>query len=115
MKNIVCSNCNSKLTVKRGKRKTKFGNKQRYLCLECHRSFIEDDGFKRMRHKKEDVVRAIHLHNKGLSLFDVKDHIWQHDGVKVSREGIRKWTKNYISFLKSRKSNRANVNRKAAS
>jgi len=54
-----------------------------------------------MRHKKEDVVRAIHLREKGLSLFDTADHLWQHDGIKVSREAIRLWIKKYSTFLKS--------------
>ena len=68
-----------------------------------------------MRYNKKDIVRAIHLHNKGLSLFDVKDHLWQHDNVKVSRETIREWIKKYSNFLKSDKFYRARIERKATS
>lgn len=110
-----CVNCKSKNIEKRGFRHNKVGNKQKYHCLICNKWFIEPDGFERMRHQKEDIVRAIHLHNKGLSLFDAKDHLWQHDRVKVSRETIRKWCVKYSVFLKSGKFIRANVTRKTTS
>ena len=101
MVKLICPKCGSIHVVKRGIRKLSYSKKQRYLCTECKLIFIEDDGFKRMRYKKEVIVRAIHLHNKGLSLFDVKDHLFQHDGIKVSREAIREWCKKYSIFLKS--------------
>jgi len=62
---------------------------------------VEPDGFERMRHEKEDIVRAVHMHNEGLSLFKTQDHLWQHDGVKVTRKSISDWTKKYGVFLKS--------------
>jgi transposase-like protein len=64
---------------------------------------MKKDGFEKMRYKKEDIVRAIHLHNEGLSLFQVQDHLWQHDGVKVTRQAIGYWCKKYSIFLKSDK------------
>lgn len=96
-----CPKCRGENVVSRGKRYNKSGTKQLYLCKDCVITFVDPNGFERMRYKKEDVARAIHLHQKGLSLFDVKDHLWQHDGVKVSREAIRLWIKKYSSFLKS--------------
>jgi transposase-like protein len=101
---VKCPKCRSDKVSKRGKRYNQSGTKQLYLCDNCHRKFVEIDGFERMRYHKKDIVRAIHLHNKGLSLFDVKDHLWQHDGVKVSREAVREWIKKYSVFLKSLKS-----------
>jgi transposase-like protein len=102
--------------VKRGKRYNKLGTKQLYLCKNCERKFIQQDGFERMRHRKEDIARAIHLHERGLSLADVKDHLWQHDGVKVTRECIRYWIKKYSLFLKSGKSSgKTKIKRKATS
>ena len=95
-----CPKCKSKNTIKRGKRYNKSGIKQLYKCNECKFTFMKKDGFEKMRYKKEDIVRAIHLHNEGLSLFQVQDHLWQHDGVKVSRETIREWGDRYSVFLK---------------
>lgn len=112
---MICLKCQSDNVSKRGKRYNKSGEKQLYFCNGCHRKFIESDGFERMRYNKKDIVRAIHLHNKGLSLFDVKDHLWQHDGVKVSRETIREWIKKYSNFLKSDKFVRAKIKRKTTS
>ena len=100
---MKCPKCKYSKIVKRGKRYNKSGTKQLYLCNECKRKFIEHDGFGRMRYNKKDIVRAIHLHNEGLSLFQVKDHLWQHDGIKVSREAIREWCNKYSIFLKSGK------------
>ena len=52
-----------------------------------------------MRYKKENIVRAIHLHNEGLSFFQIKDHLWQHDGVKISRQGVGYWCRKYSVFF----------------
>jgi len=95
-----CPKCKSKEIVKRGKRYNKSGTKQLFICNKCGLTFIKRDGFERMRHNKKDIVRAIHLHNEGLSLFQVKDHLWQHDGIKVTRKTISDWGKKYGVFLK---------------
>ena len=100
---MKCPKCKSEDISKRGKRYNKSGEKQLYLCNKCHRKFVEQDGFERMNFDKKHIVRAIHLHNEGLSLFQVKDHLWQHDGIKVSREAIREWCNKYSVFLKSGK------------
>lgn len=99
----LCLKCKSKNIWKRGFRYNKTGKKQKYHCKDCDFWFIEDDGFKRMRNKKEIIVRAIHLHNEGLSLFQIQDHLWQHDGVKVTRQGVGYWCRKYSVFLKSNK------------
>lgn len=103
MTSFNCPKCKSSEIVKRGMRYNKSGKKQLYICNKCERTFVEPDGFERMRHKPKDIVRAVHQCNDGLSLFQVQNHLWQHDGVKVSREGIRKWVKKYSVFLKSDK------------
>jgi len=59
--------------------------------------------FQRMRHKPKVVVRAIHMHQDGMSFFKVQNHLWQHDGVRVSRQTLTKWEKKYSDFLKSDK------------
>ena len=100
---MKCPKCKSNDVVKRGKRYNKSGKKQRFLCNKCSSIFIKKDGFERMRYKKKDIARAIHLHERGLSLADVKDHLWQHDGVKVTRKTISDWVKKYSVFLKSDK------------
>ena len=97
---MKCLKCKNKDVVKRGKRYNKIGIKQLYLCGKCELTFMKHDGFERMRHKKKDIVRAISMHNDGMSLWDVKDHLWQHDGIKITRKTISDWGKKYSIFLK---------------
>jgi len=101
MLSFNCPKCNASDIVLRGKRYNKSGVKQLYRCNVCRSTFVEPDGFERMRHKKEDIVRAVHQHEDGLSLFQVKNHLWQHDGVKVTRKTISDWDKKFNLFLKS--------------
>ena len=97
----ICENCQSDNVINQGFRYNKTGKKQKYYCNDCKKWFVIDDGFKNMRHKKEDIVRAIHMHNDRMSLFKTQTHLWQHDGIKVSRWTISQWTKKYSVFLKS--------------
>lgn len=96
-----CPKCKSKDVRKRGFRKNHLDKKQKYQCFECKTWFVEDNGFKRMRYKKEIISRAVHMHIDGFSLFKTQYHLWQHDGVKVTRKTISDWTKKYSLFLKS--------------
>lgn len=98
---MKCIFCKSTNVVKNGKRKRKVRIKQSYLCMDCAKQFVEVDGFERMRHKPKIIVRAIHMHEDGLSLSKVQNHLWQHDNVKVSRETISNWVQKYSIFLKS--------------
>ena len=77
-----CIFCKSSSVVKNGFRKRNVRIKQSFLCRSCGKQFIEPDGFERMRHDPKIIVRAIHMHNDGMSLFKTKNHLWQHDNVK---------------------------------
>lgn len=98
-----CIYCHSKNVVKNGTRHRKVRIKNSFLCRSCNRQFVEPDGFERMRHTPDDIVRAVHLHEDGFSLAKTKNHLWQHDGVKVTRWTISQWTSKYSFFLKSNK------------
>jgi transposase-like protein len=99
----ICPKCKSKNIWKRGFRRNRAGKKQKYHCKDCDTWFIDDDGFKRMRYKPEIISRAIHMHVDGFSLSKVQYHLWQHDGIKVSRKTILLWERKYSNFLKSDK------------
>lgn len=100
---MKCPKCKKNTTIKRGKRYNKSGTKQLYFCNKCEFTFMKNDGFEKMRYKKEIIVKAIHLHNEGLSLFQVKDYLWQHEGIKVTRQAVGNWCNKYSIFLKSHK------------
>src|SRR3989338_1515657 len=116
MLSFDCPKCGGSDIVMRGKRYNRSGTKQIYRCNKCRSKFVEPDGFERMRHNKEDIVRAIHQHNDGLSLFKVQYHLDQHDDVQVTRKTISDWAKKYSVFLKSAPSKRnSKTQRKATS
>lgn len=100
MMGFNCPKCGDSDIVKRGKRKNKGGVKQLYRCNACRSTFVEPDGFERMRHNPEIIARAIHMHEDGMSLSKVQNHLWQHDGEKVTIRTVSKWTEKYSKFLK---------------
>lgn len=100
---LICPKCKSHDIVKKGFRYNRKGKKQKYQCYKCKIYFVEPDGFERMRHKSKTIVRAIHMHEDGMSLSKVQNHLWQHDGVKVTRSTIGNWIAKYSVFLKSYK------------
>lgn len=97
---VNCPHCKSKNIRKRGFRKNIVGKKQKYLCQKCGKWFVENNGFKRMRHDPKIITRAIHMHNDGLSLNSVVNHLWQYDGVRVTPMTVCNWTKKFGLFLK---------------
>ena len=97
---MKCPFCKSSKILKQGYRNNSTGKKQKFQCVSCKKWFVKRDGFERMRHKKKDIARAIHLHSKKYSLAETADHLWQHDGVKVTRKTVSDWTKKYSVFLK---------------
>jgi len=66
---VSCPKCNSKNTIKRGKRKTQNrGLIQRYSCQDCNKRFVEDNGFYRMRNNPKKITCALDLFYRGLKL-----------------------------------------------
>lgn len=99
MKNKTCPNCGSEKTVWRGRRYNQCGKKHLRLCKECSRKFIPDDGFLGMRHKSRHIVVAVDLYRSGLSLQQVKNHLWQHYSVNVARKTVLEWVRKYSKLI----------------
>jgi len=104
---VVCENCGSKDVVRKGFRYNSSGEKQKFFCHDCEKWFVHDDGFKRMRVNPKHVARALHEYGDGASLKKVKEHLAQHDGVRVSRWAIRKWVVKYPNLIKKTNRNLA--------
>ena len=102
---IKCYSCKSSNIAKKGFRYNKTGKKQKYQCVKCKAWFILDDGFKKMRFKNRIIVKAVHQHIDGLSLDKVKNHLWRHEGVKVTKWTISEWTSKYGEYIKKTFSN----------
>ena len=102
---VACELCGSKNAVKKGFRHNASGKKQKFFCHDCEKWFVHDDGFKRMRVNPKHVVRALHEYADGASLKKVREHLLQHDSVKVTRWAIRKWVVKYSHLLKKKSRN----------
>src|SRR3989338_6963122 len=96
----ICEHCGSNNAVKKGFRRNLSCKKQKYFCNSCKKWFIHDDGFKRMRINPKHIVRALHEYADGASLKKIKEHLAQHDNVRVTRWAIRKRIVKYSSLLK---------------
>ncbi len=94
-----CPECGSLDSVWRGYRYNKSAKKRLRKCKRCGTKFTPDDGFLRRRFQKEHIVEAVSLYQSGLSLGKVKDYMWQHHGVKVSRWMILLWSRDYSIMI----------------
>lgn len=98
-KQLFCLHCGNKNTVWRGFRYSEVGKRHLRLCKNCGRTFTPDDGFLRMRFKKEIIIESVGLYVAGLSLSAVKNHMWQQHNVKISRPIILYWTNKFSRIL----------------
>ena len=97
---MLCPHCKSeKNVIKKGVRKNKFVHKQKYLCKDCKKYFIEHDGFEYMTFPKEIVTKVLHLRAAGLSLSQVREYIYQHEGYWLYDSVILYWEKKYATKL----------------
>jgi transposase-like protein len=96
----TCKFCGSENIVKRGYRKTERGKVQRFVCKDCKRFFIVDEGFEKMKATPQTVTVALDLYFKGISMRAIVDHIKQFYGIEVSHVAVYKWIRKYIQLLK---------------
>ena len=96
---ILCPTCKSENIVKRGIRKTQFGETQRFGCNNCGHRFVVDKGFRRMKFNPKIVTQTLDLYFKGLSQRKIADHLKQFESVSVAQPTILSWIKKYLKLL----------------
>ena len=96
----VCKYCGSPNLIKRGIRKNKSGNVQRFSCKDCGKRFVVNVGFEKMKATSQVVTVALDLYFKGISYRKIVDHLKQFYGVKVTHVAIIKWVKKYVKLMK---------------
>ncbi len=80
---IACRKCGGMDVSKDGF----YGDSQYFLCRKCETKFSGSDGFPRMRHDRETIIRALTYYYNGMSYRNV--------GLALKSEGRRevpKWT-----------------------
>jgi putative transposase len=99
-KEINCPYCKKQDIVRRGQRKTQNrGLIQRYLCKNCNRRFVIDDGFFKMKNAPQKVTLCLDLFYRGISTRKVQEHLqtfYPHNSSNVS---IYKWIVKYSKMI----------------
>lgn len=93
---MLCKMCESPNTVKIGK----VNSKQRYMCRNCGKTFLDDDNFAGMRNKRRIIATALDLYFDGMSVRKVQRQIEYIFRVKVSQVAIYKWIVKYSELVK---------------
>ncbi len=91
----TCFYCSSQKVIKRGVRKNKGVQRQRFYCKDCRRYFVADKEFQGIKVTPEMATLCLDLFFKGLSLRKIKDTLQQFYGQRISHETVR----SYISVF----------------
>jgi putative transposase len=97
---LVCKFCGSERIIRRGYRATQRGKVQRFVCKDCKRFFIIDEGFEKMKATPQIVTVALDLYFKGISMRAIVDHIKQFYSVEISHVAVYKWIRKYVNLMK---------------
>ena len=100
-----CKYCDGARVIKHGRRKTKKGPVQVYLCRDCDRVFSRSP-LPYMNTRSILVLRGISLYNQGYSLGQASQMLNRTFDERVPRNTLHYWTKNYrdvFTYLRIRK------------
>jgi transposase-like protein len=95
-----CIYCGSTNLIKKGIRKNKTGNIQKFQCQTCNKYFTFNIGFERMKHNPQAITTAMQLYFSGESLRNTEESL-QLLGAKVSYRTILNWIKKYTNLMKA--------------
>jgi transposase-like protein len=98
--NLNCPSCNSENIIKRGIRKNKAGDIQRFYCNDCAKWFVFNLGFEKMRASPQVITSTLQLYFSGESLRNVH-HFLKLQGVEVSHMSVYRWIKKYVELMES--------------
>lgn len=98
--NINCPKCKKNNTKKRGIRSTQHRGKiQRYFCKNCNFSFIESNGFKRMRNSPKKITLSLDLFFRGLSTREIQNHLKAFYPHNSDHSTILRWIRKYSLLI----------------
>ena len=96
---LVCPICGTKDNIVRhGKRRTGFGDIQRYFCKNCAKWFVYKLGFERMKASPQAITESMQLYFSGESLRNVQKFL-RLQGANVSHVAVYKWIQKYVSLM----------------
>ncbi len=96
---LTCPTCGMKdQIVRHGKRKTGFGEIQRYYCKTCAKWFVHNLGFERMKASPQAITESMQLYFTGESLRNVQKFLCL-QGVNVDHVTVYRWIKKYVHLM----------------
>jgi putative transposase len=95
----TCVYCHSANIKKFGVRHNKSGDIQRFLCVNCNKTFSVNIGFERMKHNPKAITAAMQLYFSGESLRNTMRSL-KLLGVEVSYRTILNWIRKYTKLMK---------------
>ena len=72
---------------------------QRYRCKKCNKTFSGTPGFKGRHFSAKTIARTLDDHVSGKSLGAVVRGLKTHDGIKVCRTTVYRWSREYSTLL----------------
>lgn len=93
-----CVYCYSENIIKKDKRETSVGLKQRFLCKDCGRKFVSDP-IKKVKGNGKIVSLVLDLYFKGISLRKIKDHLIQFYNLKISHVALYNWISKFMHIM----------------
>ena len=101
-KNILCPKCKKDNTKKRGFRYTdNRGKIQRYFCKNCQHSFVQKDGFYRMRNAPQKITLCLDLFYRGSSTRQIQEHLQAFYPHNADHRTILRWIVKYSKMIYS--------------
>ena len=94
----ACLFCHSSDLKRFGVRHNKYGDIQRFLCAQCHRTFSVNIGFERMKHSPQGITTAMQLYFSGESLRNTARSL-RLIGVQVSYRTVLNWINKYTALM----------------
>lgn len=95
-----CVFCHSSNIKKFGVRRNKSGGIQRFLCVDCGKTFSMNIGFERMKHNPQAITSAMQLYFSGESLRSTMKSL-RLLGVEVSHKTVYMWIKKYVKLMQN--------------
>src|SRR3989344_6107716 len=93
-----CPYCNSSELIRRGVRLTQLGEKQRFSCKTCKKSFVLS-AIPKIKGNAKLVCLAMDCFYKGLSYRDIADQFKQFYGLDLHHETIRRWVLKFSQVM----------------
>jgi putative transposase len=91
----TCKFCHSPNFIRYGMK----NGKQVYRCKDCHRKFVDNIDFEKMKYNPKIIALTLDLYFRGLSLRKVCQHLKEFYDLNVSYMSVYRWIEKYIGIM----------------